>query len=134
MLPREDRVEALERLAAWVDQVYARSYGHLARMLAPCWREHELCLFILDFTCELHSVLYLQPSRSVRALADQAEFSLRILPAAAELMRAEMTRCDHPQGQARSSLLATRPMTGTGSATASAYAPAPSHTGAGGQP
>ena len=103
MLPDEDRLEAVERLAAWVDQVYARSYGHLARMLASCWREHDLCLFILDFASELHSVLYLRPSRSARTLADQAEFSLRILPGAAELMQAETARCDHPQGHARSS-------------------------------
>ena len=121
MLPREDRLEAVQRLAAWVDQVYARSYGHLARMLSSCWREHDLCLFILDFVSELHSVLYMQPSRSARTLADQAEFSLRILPAAAELMQAETTRCDHPQGHARSSPLATRPRTGTWPAGASVH-------------
>ena len=113
MLPREDRLEAVERLAAWVDQVYARSYGHLATMLAPCWREHDLCLFLLDFASELHSVLYLQSSRSARTLADQAELSLRILPAAAELMRAETARCDHPPGQGRNSSAATRPTKGT---------------------
>ena len=64
-------------------------------MLAPCWPEHDLCLFVLDFLSELHSVLYLRPSRSAHTLADQAEFHLRILPAAAELMKAETTRCDH---------------------------------------
>jgi len=57
LLPTADRAEAVERLAAWVDQVYARSYGHLARMLAACRREHDLCLFVLDFASELHSVL-----------------------------------------------------------------------------
>ena len=132
MLPTEERHGAVERLAAWVDQVYARSYGHLARMLAACWREHDLCLFVLDFASELHSVLYLRPSRSARTLADQAELSLRILPAAAELMRAETARCDHPQGQARSFPTTARSMTGTGSTAASARAPARSHTGAGG--
>lgn len=95
MLPAPDRADAIDRLAAWVDQVHATSYGHLAGMLAPCWPEHELCLFVLDFLSELHSVLYLRGSRSARTLADQAEFHLRILPAAAELMRAETTRCDH---------------------------------------
>ncbi len=134
MLPREERQEAIERLAAWVDQVYARSYGHMARMLAACWREHDLCLFVLDFASELHSVLYLRPSRSARTLADQAEFSLRILPASAELMRAETARCDHPQGQARRSPIVTRPITtGTGSAAASPRAPARSHTAGGGR-
>jgi hypothetical protein len=131
MLPREARLEAVERLAAWVDQVYARSYGHLARMLASCWRDHDLCLFILDFASELHSVLYLRPSRSARTLADQAEFSLRILPAAAELMQAETARCDHLQGQARSSTLATHLTTGTWFVGASAGATARSHPAAG---
>ncbi len=133
MLPGEDRREAAERLAAWVDQVYARSYGHLAMMLAACWREHDLCLFVLDFASELHSVLYLRPSRSARTLADQAEFSLRILPAAAELMRAETARCAHPKGQAPGTPLGTRPMTGTGSAVAGRRAPARSHTAGGGR-
>ena len=96
-----DRTEAIDRLAALVEQVYATSYGHLAGMLADCWRQHDLCLFILDFVSELHSVLYLRPSRSARTLADQAELSLRILPTAAELMRAETTRCDHLLAQAR---------------------------------
>ena len=67
----------------------------LARSLAPCWPQHDLCLYVLDFVSELHSVLYLRRSRSARTLADQAEFHLRILPAAAELMSAETTRCDH---------------------------------------
>jgi len=95
MLPESARADALDRLAAWVDQVYARSYGHVARSLAACWREHDLCLFVLDFVSELHSLLYLRPARSGRTLADQAEFHLRILPAAAELMRAETARCEH---------------------------------------
>ena len=95
MLSATDRAEATDRLAAWVEQVYATSAGHLARSLAPCWPHHDLCLFVLDFVSELHSVLYLRQSRSARTLADQAEFHLRILPAAAELMKAETTRCDH---------------------------------------
>lgn len=122
LLPKQERLEAVERLAAWVDQVYARSYGHMARMLGSCWREHELCLFVLDFASELHSVLYLRSSRSARILADQAEFSLRILPAAAELMQAETARCDHPQGQARTSPQARLTVPGTWSAGADAHA------------
>jgi hypothetical protein len=47
MLPAADRAVAIDRLVAWVDQVYAGSCGHVARMLAPCWPEHELCLFVL---------------------------------------------------------------------------------------
>jgi hypothetical protein len=118
MLPPADRADAVDRLAAWVEQVYTASYGHLAKMLAPCWRDHDLCLFILDFVSELHSVLYLRPSRSARTLADQAEYTLRILPVAAELMRAETARCDHPP--THRSPMATIPMRGTGSARAGA--------------
>jgi hypothetical protein len=96
MLAAAERAEAADRLLAWVDQVYGKSYGHLARMLGPCWADHDLCLFVLDFLSELHAVLYLRHARSARTLADQAEFHLRILPAAAELMRSETSRCDHP--------------------------------------
>jgi hypothetical protein len=95
LLPAAERADAVDRLAAWVCQVYAPSSGYLGRMLAACWREHDLCLFVLDFLSEQHSVLYLRHTRSVRTLADQAEFHLRILPAAAELMRSETARCDH---------------------------------------
>lgn len=120
LLPSADRAEAVGRLAAWVDQVYAKSYGHLAGMLAPCWRQHDLCLFILDFASELHSVLYLRPSRSARTLGDQAEFALRILPAAAELMRAETSRCDHAPASAHASPTPNVLMRETGSAAANA--------------
>lgn len=115
LLPTSDRAEAVERIAAWVDQVYERSYGHIAAMLAGCWREHDLCLFVLDFVSELHSLLYLRSARSARTLADQAELTLRILPAAADLMRAETARCDHTLAQAHSSPYANAPRRGTGS-------------------
>ncbi len=97
MLPADGRAEAADRLAAWTGQVYRPSYGHLAAMLPGCWPRHDLCLFVLDFLAELHSVLYLAPTRTPRTLADQAEFHLRILPAAAQLMAAETSRCDHPR-------------------------------------
>ena len=133
LLPAADRAEAADRLAAWVDQVYAPSYGHLAAMLAACWREHDLCLFILDFVSELHSVLYLRPSRSARAIGDQAEFTLRLLPAAAELMRAETARCDHASAQAHPSSYASALMKGTGFAGRDAPAGARPFTPAGGR-
>ena len=95
LLSGADRTAAIDRLAAWVDQVYVKSCGHLAHTLAPCWAEHNLCLFVLDFLSELHSVLYLQTSRSPRTLSVQAELHLRIIPEAADLMKAETTRCDH---------------------------------------
>jgi hypothetical protein len=133
LLPAPDRAEAVDRLAAWVDQVYVRSYGHLAAMLAACWPEHDLCLFILDFVSELHSFLYLRPVRSARTLGEQAELMLRIMPAAAELMRAETARCDHTPAQAHSSPYANVLMRGTGSAGADARAGVRSYTPTGGR-
>ncbi len=133
LLPEPERAEAVERIAAWVDQVYARSYGHLAGMLAGCWRDHELCLFVLDFVCELHSLLYLRPARSARTLADQAELTLRILPAAAELMRAETTRCDHTLAQAHTFPYANGLRRGTGPVGPGARADTRSFTPTGGR-
>jgi hypothetical protein len=90
------RDEALARLRAWVEQIYRPMYGHLAT-LGPCWQNHPLCLFTLDWLSELWSVLYLQRSRNDRVLAGQAEFQTRLLPAAAEQLAAETARCEHAQ-------------------------------------
>ena len=95
LLDGEERAEAIARLAAWVDEVYRPSYGHLARHLPPCWAEHPLCLFVLDWLCELHSVLYLRAKRGASTLAGQAEWTIRQLPAAADLMAAEGKGCEH---------------------------------------
>ena len=91
----EEREEATARLAGWVEQIYRPAYGHLSAHLGRCWQSHPLCLFTLDWLSELWTVLYLQPTRSARTLAGQAEFHTRILPAAAELMALETTRCEH---------------------------------------
>jgi hypothetical protein len=95
LLQGDERAEAIDRLAAWVDEVYRPSYGHLARSLPSCWAEHPLCLFILDWLCELHSVLYLRDKRSPSTLAGQSEWHIRQLPAAAGLMAAEAKSCEH---------------------------------------
>jgi hypothetical protein len=95
LLAGDEREEAIDRLAAWVEQVYQRSYGHVARQLPACWREHPLCLFVLDWLCELHSLLYLRPRRAAATVAGQAEFHIRQLPAAADLMAAEAKGCEH---------------------------------------
>ena len=95
LLDGEERAEAIARLAAWVDEVYRPSYGHLARLLPACWAEHALCLFTLDWLCELHSVLYLRAKRGASTLAGQAEWTIRQLPAAADLMAAEGKGCEH---------------------------------------
>ena len=92
-----EREEALVRLRAWVEQVYRPGYGHLSAALGPCWDQHPLCCYGLDWLMELWSVLYLTPSRGTPALASQAEWQTRLLPALAEQMYLETTRCHHTQ-------------------------------------
>lgn len=95
-LQGEEREQAVARLRKWVEQIYRPMYGHLAT-LGPCWPEHPLCLVILDWLSELWSVLYLQSRRTANILTSQAEFQIRVLPAAAEQLAAETARCEHAQ-------------------------------------
>ncbi len=44
---------------------------------------------------ELWSVLYLQPVRSPAVVSAQAEYQARIVPAIAEQLMTETTRCGH---------------------------------------
>ena len=100
-LPAGDRAEPLARLRAWVEQVYRPGYGHLAATLGPCWPAHDLCLYGLDIAAELWSVLYLQPERSPALVSAQAEYQARILPALADQLRIETSRCGHPRSAAQ---------------------------------
>ena len=84
------------RVRAWVEQIYRPGYGQLAATLGPCWEQHPLCLYGLDVLSELWSVLYLQASRSAAMLSAQAEYQARIVPAIAEQLMTETTRCGHP--------------------------------------
>jgi hypothetical protein len=103
-LQGEPRTEAVSRLAAWVTQVYQPGYGHLAARLGPCWAQHDLALYVLDILSELHSVLYLRQYRSERVLSGQAEFVLRLLPAAADLLAAEGKGCEHARARVNGAL------------------------------
>jgi len=94
-LAGEARSEALGKVRSWVEQVYRPGYGQLAATLGPCWEQHPLCLYGLDVLSELWSVLYLQASRSTAVLSAQAEYQARILPAIAEQLMTETTRCGH---------------------------------------
>ena len=96
-----DREAAAGRLRAWAEQIYLPGYGHLAAALPPCWDQHPLCLFTLDWLCELWSALYLRPRRSPGVLASQAEWQTRLLPAAASQMAREGERCEHRGGPVR---------------------------------
>ena len=79
--------------------MYRPGYGQLAATLGPCWDEHPLCLYGLDILSELWSVLYLQAKRHPATLSAQAEFQARILPALAEQLMIETTRCGHAQAR-----------------------------------
>jgi hypothetical protein len=90
-----ERDESLSRLRAWVDQVYRPGYGHLSATLGPCWDQHPLCLYGLDWLMELWSALYLSTDREHPDLASQAEWQTRLLPALAEQLHQETTCCEH---------------------------------------
>ena len=96
----DEREEALACLRAWVEQVYRPGYGHIAAALGPCWEQHPLCLYGLDWLMELWSALYLGPSRDTPILASQAEWQTRLLPALAEQMHIETTHCQHGKAAA----------------------------------
>lgn len=101
LLDGEERQDAIDRLTDWVNSVYRPSYGHLAARLPACWAEHPFCLFTLDWLCELHSLLYLRARRGAATVAGQAEFTIRQLPAAADLMAAEGKGCEHARPHLR---------------------------------
>ena len=82
-------------------QVYRPGYGHLAAALGPCWEQHALCLYGLDWLMELWSALYLPAGRRAPALASQAEWQTRLLPTLAEQMYIETTRCQHATSASR---------------------------------
>jgi hypothetical protein len=98
-LAAAERHDPIARLNAWVEQVYRPGYGHLAATIAPCWPDHDLCLYGLDILSQLWSVLYLQPERTTRLLSAQAEYQARILPAFAAQLVTETTTCSHPRGR-----------------------------------
>src|SRR5215470_16415215 len=95
-LQGRDRELAIGRLRAWVDAVYKRQFGFIARKLPACWEQHDFCLVVLDVASELHSCLYLQPTRNQGLLSGQAELLTRLMPALADLMAAE-GKCEHQQ-------------------------------------
>jgi hypothetical protein len=92
-----ERDEALARLRAWVEQIYRPGYGHISARLGVCWELHPLCLYGLEWVMELWSTLYLTGKRPASALASQAEWQTRLLPALAEQLNLETTRCRHVQ-------------------------------------
>jgi hypothetical protein len=96
-----EREASLDRLRAWVSQIYRPSYGLLAALLPSCWEDHPLCLHALDWLSELWSVLYLTTGRSPEILAAQAEWQTRLLPAAADQMAAETEACQHTAAASR---------------------------------
>jgi hypothetical protein len=98
-LAGQAREEAVGKLRAWVDQVYRPGYGQLAATLGACWEQHPLCLYGLDVLSELWSVLYLQARRSPAVVSAQAEFHARIVPAIAEQLMTETTRCGHARAR-----------------------------------
>jgi hypothetical protein len=100
-LQGEAREASIANLRAWVEQVYLPGYGHLAAGLGECWDQHPLCLYALDWLSELWAVLYLPSKRTRPALAGQAEWQTRLLPAVSAQVAAETRRCRHNATPAR---------------------------------
>ena len=44
-----ERQAGIDRLRAWVEQVYQPGYGRMAAALPACWDNHPLCLYTLDW-------------------------------------------------------------------------------------
>ena len=99
-LSAEERAGEIKRLRSWTETVYVPGYGHLAAALPPCWAEHDLCLYTLDWLCELWSALYAHEKRTKSTLAGQAEFQTRILAAAVQQMEREASGCQHARATA----------------------------------
>lgn len=98
----QQRAQAVEHLAVWVEQVYRPHYGYLAAMLGDCWQQHDLCLVQLDWLSELHSFLYFsEPAQAI--LAAQAEYGTRIVPAVSEQFGKETSNCAHQKERANGS-------------------------------
>ena len=91
-LTGEQRADATGRLRAWVATVLRPGYGHLAAQVGPCWEQHDLCLYLLAWLSELHAVIFLSPER---LLSSEADWHIRLLPAAVAQMAAETGGCDH---------------------------------------
>ena len=97
-----ERDAAIGRLRAWVEHIYRPGYGRLAAMLPPCWDQHPICLYTLDWLSELWSVLYVSAARDDRDVAAQGEWQTRLLTAAAEQMAHGTAGCQHaPPGVPR---------------------------------
>ncbi len=91
--PGDERCrDTADRLADWVQDVYRPVYGYLADLLAPCWRQHPLCLAYLDVLHEAWCLLFLQ-HRDPKMVFAQLDWLSRSLLQAAEVMANDTRRC-----------------------------------------
>jgi hypothetical protein len=92
-MPADQRCQdTASRLDDWVHDVYRPVFGYLADLLAPCWRQHPLCLAYLDVLHEAWCLLYLQ-QRDPKMVFAQLDWLTRSLLQAAEVMANETKRC-----------------------------------------
>jgi hypothetical protein len=97
-LDGEERAAEVARLRSWVETVFRPGYGHLAARVGPCWQRHDLCLYQLAWLSEIHTVIY---QADERPLSAEADWHVRLLPAAVALMAEETGSCDHPHQPSR---------------------------------
>ncbi len=91
--PGDERCQdTADRLADWVEDVYRPVYGYLAELLAPCWRQHVLCLAYLDVLHEAWCLIYLG-HRDPKMVFAQLDWLTRSLLQVADVMASETKRC-----------------------------------------
>lgn len=95
-----EREDAIAHLREWVDKVFRPGYEQVADDLGPCWAQHPICLYLLDFLSEWHRYLYLAPKRPAGHLGAMAEWHTRFLPVAIEVMRDTTKACQHRTDEA----------------------------------
>jgi hypothetical protein len=96
-LPADQREPYIAWIRWWVDHVFRPGYGFLAAELGECWEQHDLALYVLDWLSELWRVHYIPERRSARDLGSVAEWYVRLLTNAAEILARETGRCGHDQ-------------------------------------
>lgn len=94
-LTGEERDSIVKRIREWIETVYQPHYGYLAAKLPDCWEQHPLALSHLDWLSELHRYLWHECDRTAQLLNSQAEFSIRIVPAVADVLAKETSTCRH---------------------------------------
>jgi hypothetical protein len=87
-----EAAEFIDDIREWVETVYKRFYGHLARDMGDCYLDHPMAILILDCLKETWRTLFLSAHRSSGIARGQNEFHVHILIPLARLLNQECLR------------------------------------------